>query len=84
MVGRRFSVAMAACVGAIERTRTANGAIVKIESIARDMPPGSAGIMELPAQRVGSGVTLTSMFGRRFSVSTVSFEMRLFTFSGSA
>src|SRR5262249_31126751 len=35
-------------------------------------------------QRNGSGVTLTSILGRRFSVSTVIFEMRLFTFSGRA
>ena len=35
-------------------------------------------------QRAGSGVTLTNMFGRRFKVSTVIFEIKPFTLSGSA
>ena len=36
------------------------------------------------AQRVGAGVTLTNMVGRRFSVSNVIVETRPFTLSGSA
>jgi len=35
-------------------------------------------------QRVGSGVTLTNMFGRRLKVSTVIFEIKPLTLSGSS
>jgi hypothetical protein len=35
------------------------------------------------AQRAGAGVTFTNMFGRRFKVSTVTFEIKPFTFSSN-
>lgn len=60
------------------------GAIVSLENHRARHPTRRSQDHGLPGQRVGSGVTLTSMFGFRYSVSNVTFETRPFTLSGSA
>src|SRR5215471_13490103 len=46
--------------------------------------PQTMGALKFSAYGAGLGVTLTNMFGLRFRVSTVIFETKLFTLSGSA